>query len=231
MPMNAGVWQRGLGWDLPGSLKHVGAAVGRLPGAWRVEREAQAGDLSASPSFDLLLPWRDALLHTWAAAGGQARGLSCMALLAPVSLSTSLSGSALMCHTCGRACCPAGPGPGHAAGLWAHTCLLSLVLPHSSGSTLWFFSPLSASVPSFFLLPPCPACLDPTPGVLGPPGNFSFSLVSGAEEAWLSGRLWAWLAGWSPVGRCRGKRRAEPARAGSGCRPPLPAARLQVSAL
>lgn len=60
----AGLKGATLGWDLPGSLNHIGAAMGRLPGAWRVEREAQAGDLSASPPFDLLASL-ERLLHTW----------------------------------------------------------------------------------------------------------------------------------------------------------------------
>ena len=36
------------GWDGTswGSLNHIGAAMGRLPGAWRAEREAHASDLS-----------------------------------------------------------------------------------------------------------------------------------------------------------------------------------------
>lgn len=44
------------GWDGTswGSLNHIRAAMGRLPGAWRAEREAHASDLSAPPPFDLL---------------------------------------------------------------------------------------------------------------------------------------------------------------------------------
>lgn len=60
----------------------------------------------------------------------------------------------------------------------------------------------------FLLLPPRLACPAPTPGVarIWGPTISTFSLIPGAEEAQLLDRVWAWLAGWSPVGRCRAKR-------------------------
>lgn len=70
----AGLERATLGWDLPESLNHIGAAMGRLPGAWRTEREAQAVIYRLLLLLISLLPWRDSLLHTWAAAGGLARG-------------------------------------------------------------------------------------------------------------------------------------------------------------
>ena len=67
------------GWDGTswGSLNHIGAAMGRLPGAWRAEREAHASDLSAPPPFDLLASLeRLPPPHLGAVAGGLARGAS-----------------------------------------------------------------------------------------------------------------------------------------------------------
>lgn len=74
LAVGAGLEGATLRRDLLRSLNHIRAAVGRLPGAWRVEREAQAGDLSASPPF-YLLPWRDSLLHTWGCSGRPGEGL------------------------------------------------------------------------------------------------------------------------------------------------------------
>lgn len=140
----------------------------------------------------------------------------------------SLSDSALLCHRCGRACCPAGPGPGHAAGLQAHTCLLSLVLP----PLFWVNSLVFFSF-SFFLLPPCPACLQPTPAVLGTWGPLAISTFlwfQGMKKSgFQTGSGHGWQAG--PSGQVR--RQKEGRASSSRVRVPaaLPAARLQASEL
>ena len=51
--------------------------MGRLPGAWRAEREAHASDLSAPPPFDLLASLeRLPPPHLGAVARGLSRGVS-----------------------------------------------------------------------------------------------------------------------------------------------------------
>lgn len=158
----AGLEGATLGWDLPGSLNHIGAAMGRLSGAWRVEREAQAGDLSASPFFDLLASL-ERLLHTWGCGRRPREGASSWPGTGSFFLLHGLAGPCFPVRvTEGPGCavkasCPVGLGPGHTAGALGPLTSLFLLwfCLHSSGSTLCFsvlfFLPQSTG---FFCLPP-----------------------------------------------------------------------------
>lgn len=201
----AGLEGATLGWVLPGSLNHIGAAMGRLPGAWRTEREAQPGDLSASLPFDLCAslerlppPHLGLQQEAWRGAshwpGTQEASSSCMALLAPVSLSMSLSDLALPC----RRCCEGllsrwARSRTHRWGSRPTLASLSQVLsPHFWVNQSVFLS-CSFCFNHRFLPPsflpnisrPHSRCFKD----LGAPTILTFSLAPRAEEAQLSGRV------------------------------------------
>lgn len=179
--------------------------MGRLPGAWRTEREAQPGDLSASLPFDLCAslerlppPHLGLQQEAWRGAshwpGTQEASSSCMALLAPVSLSMSLSDLALPCCRCceGLLSCWARSRT-HCWGSRPTLASLSQVLsPHFWVNQSVFLS-CSFCFNHRFLPPsflpnisrPHSRCFKD----LGAPTILTFSLAPRAEEAQLSGRV------------------------------------------
>lgn len=193
-----------LGQDLPRVLEPHRGCYGKAP--WCVERgrEAHAGDLAASPPFDLLASLeRLPPPHPGAAEGGLARAASGWAgqqgwvtlgcrkkllsphvdLPAPASLSRSLHGPAPLCHKRGEGfvSCRAGSGT-HRWGSGPTLTPCPWFCLHSSGSTLPFLCPPLSASAHRRLLPASLLCLDPIPGVLRTWAPQQFRLVSASKR-------------------------------------------------